>query len=150
VIYDNSEQDRWVRLALDWFIHRINSIRALRQVGDSAEFAASLNDAAGFMWRHLCEVCATFKLDVFKEESEWRIVEIVPKNEGSTNVDNLRFRSKGGILIPYRLFPSERNVGTQQIRPLDNIRCGPTLSRAEVEQSGHNVASITRIYRCRG
>lgn len=27
VIYDNSEQDRWVRLALDWFVRRIETIR---------------------------------------------------------------------------------------------------------------------------
>lgn len=98
VIYDHSEQERWVRLALDWFVHTVNAVRRNEY---PSEGSAKLNDVAYIMWRHLCEMCATFKLDVFREESEWRIIDIVPKNESRSNVENLKFRTKGGILIPW-------------------------------------------------
>lgn len=50
------------------------------------------------------EMCVSFKLKVFKEESEWRIIEFVPKKERLSDVDNLKFRSRAGIPIPYRVF----------------------------------------------
>jgi hypothetical protein len=132
VIYDNSEQDRWVKLALDWYVHRI---AAIGRIEDPAEAAAALDQAACLMWIALCEMCVSFKLDVFKEESEWRLIEIMPKKERLRDVDNLKFRSKAGTLIPYRQFPIERATEAQPICTLDHIECGPTLSREDVEQS---------------
>src|SRR5205823_6173627 len=78
VIYDNNEQVRWVKLALDWFVYRIAAIRCIE---DRTQAYAALDEAAGLMWRALGEMCVSFKLDVFKEESEWRVVEFVPKKE---------------------------------------------------------------------
>lgn len=132
VIYDNTQQIWWVKLALDWFVGRIE---AIRRIEDRAQFSSALDQAAGLMWRHLGEMCVSFKLDVFEEESEWRVVEFVPKKEGLNDVDNLKFRSKAGTLIPYRVFPTERVTETGLVQSLDYIECGPTVSREEVEQS---------------
>jgi len=105
VIYDNTDQIRWVKVALDWFVSRIAAIRCIK---DRTQSYPALDEAADLMWGALGEMCVSFKLDVFKEESEWRVVEFVPKKESLNDVDNLKFRSKAGILIPYRVFPTER------------------------------------------
>lgn len=132
VIYEETEQIRWVKLALDWFVERI---AAIRRMEDPAWAHAALDEAAGLMWRHLGEMCVSFKLHVFKEEAEWRIAEFVPKKERLNDVDNVKFRAKAGIPIPYRAFPIEVVRETRSIQSLDHVVCGPTLSREDVEQA---------------
>ena len=134
VIYDGSEQDRWVRLALEWFVHKIAAIRRSED-GVAAVDVDAILEVSRQMWVALCEMCISFKLHVFEEESEWRVFEIVPKRATLSDVSSLKFRSKAGILVPYRAFPTERATEAQRIQPLDYIECGPTLSREDVEQS---------------
>jgi hypothetical protein len=131
VIYNSSEQDRWVRLVLDWFV---DTIAAADLTDDTAQAIAARKWAANLTWDILCEMCALFKLEVFEEEAEWRIVELVRKKERLSDVGNLQFRPNAGTLIPYRAFPIECEQ-PPSIHPLDHITCGPTLSREEVEQS---------------
>ena len=131
VIYDSSEQDRWVRLVLDWFVDRL---AAAGLIEDTAQAHIEREQAVNLAWSTLCEMCVSFKLDVFEEEAEWRIVELVQKKQGLSDVENVRFGAKAGTLIPYRVFPMERK-GPPSIHPLDHITCGPTLSREDVEQS---------------
>lgn len=131
VIYSSSEQDRWVRLVLDWFVGRI---AAASLIDDPVQASELREGATRLTSSILCEMCVAFKLEVFEEEAEWRIVELVPKKQGLSDVENLRFRSNAGTLIPYRVFPIERREPPPR-RPLDHITCGPTLSRENVEQS---------------
>lgn len=143
VIYKFSEQDRWVRLVLDWFVGRI---AAAGLIDDPARASEARERATNLTWNILCEMCVSFKVAVFEEEAEWRIVELVWKKQGLSDVENLRFRSNAGILIPYRVFPIERKE-PPPIHPLDYITCGPTLSRGDVEQS---LAMFLRSEGCSG
>jgi hypothetical protein len=131
VIYDSSEQDRWVRRVLDWYVDRV---AAADLIEDTAQAHIEREQAVNRAWSTLCEMCASFKLFVFQEEAEWRIVELVQKKQGLSDVENVQFRAKAGTLIPYRVFPMERK-GPPSIKPLDHVTCGPTLSREDVEQS---------------
>ena len=131
VIYDSSVQDWWVRRVLDWYVDRVG---AADLIEDAAQAQMERERAANLTWSTLCEMCASFKLDVFKEEAEWRIVELVPKTQGVSDVAKVNFRARAGTLIPYRVFPMECH-GPLSINPLDHITCGPTLSREDVEQS---------------
>jgi hypothetical protein len=131
VIYDWAEQDRFVRLVLDWLVAEVS---AGHQIEDRKEAGVAINEAFAWAWKTLCEMCVSFKLSVFEEEAEWRIVELVEKKEKLSEVEGLKFRSKAGCLIPYRSFPIERKA-PKLIQPFDHVTCGPALSRDLTEQS---------------
>jgi Protein of unknown function (DUF2971) len=128
VIYEHSEHDRWIRLALDWFVQQAKAIILIK---DPFAAESARQEIVNVMWRAICEMCISFKLDVFKEESEWRAIEFLPRNE----TNGVNFRSKAGILVPYRSFPIEQRQDEKILRALDHVTCGPTLSREDVKWS---------------
>ena len=89
---------------------------------------------------------ASFKSCHFKEEREWRFAVF------SGAQDDVSFRPKKGLLIPYKCLALGLQSAIGHPLPIERIRCGPTLREDATEESvrrlldtyGLEAASVSR------
>lgn len=79
----------------------------------------------------LLDLAISFKHPAFKEEDEWRFINIVMDNY---DPENFSFRYNAKMLIPYRKTYIS-NINEESIFPLKSITLGPSLDRAVAKTS---------------
>lgn len=79
----------------------------------------------------LLDLAISFKHPAFKEEDEWRFINIVSDNY---DPENFSFRYNSKMLIPYRK-TYVSNINDESIFPLNSITIGPSLDHAVAKTS---------------
>lgn len=79
----------------------------------------------------LLDLAISFKHPAFKEEDEWRFINIVMDNY---DPENFSFRSNSRLLVPYRK-TYVSNINKESIFPLKSITIGPSLDHAVAKTS---------------
>lgn len=124
IIYDVKIQEQFIDNALTKLIEssRLAIIRMLKSENTlPLGFVSQM--AMGFANR-LAEVIISMKNPVFEEENEWRLIIFKSRLD---NQKEVKFREKGGVLIPYQSASVYNQDGKNKIFPINSIRIGPGL-----------------------
>lgn len=124
VIYEPVRQKEIVQNLLTVIIEEVDKVISNDTLTD-VEKTAPLKHLAGHVIMAMAPLVYSFKDPAFEEENEWRIV----KSLGVNEVDELKFRTSMGNLVPYFelqiLIPEGKNAGKL---PIKSVVQGPHVA----------------------
>ena len=135
VLYDPGEQRRLIKLVIDEVLELWRSLSPTYATNEMTTDAL-MKILASFLENHLSEFTFYFKHEAFKEEREWRAIEFLDSED---DIDSIRLRTSGSLLIPY----AESNLCSFDddfpILPIEEVIYGPTLLDDLTEASVHTL-----------
>jgi len=137
VIYDRTEQVRLMREAMDRYLPFVMS-RQVEAWWKSDPTEANRAAISSRFMRLTAPLFASFKDAAWSEEAEWRLVALT----GSHNLNNVEFRSRAGMVVPYRIYPFVKDGGRKL--PITRVLIGPVGSAGSDITARNSLAIFLR------
>ena len=133
-IYESGKQTEMIRAVVDKVMQQEPSLQEILTAGPNAESLIKCTLSGRLIWE-LARTCPILKNNAFKSEAEWRLIS-KPRSGGDH--DQIRFRTKNGMVIPYKEFLLNDKELWRKVR----VTVGPTPHPEESRKS------VYQLLRC--